>query len=164
MCLIRLEMDGRSERSLLWTTIASHKLHASEYDTIVSINKLANKTIFHGDFFSATWQTKFTTSKSKILRFPRYRHICPRAPGKCACNAVPRFRHSLVTGTLFRCPKNVPVTSIYCIVQFFLGLKSSGSELFIQVRVTCICTDTVVVYNVAGRCIVYIFSIPYYIV
>ena len=34
----------------------------------------------------------------KILRFPRYRHICLRAPGKCACNATnalqtqPRYR------------------------------------------------------------------------
>ena len=62
--------------------------------------QLANKTIFHGGFFSATWQTKFTTSESKILRFPRYRHICPRAPGKCACNEItsfqtqPRYRHT----------------------------------------------------------------------
>ena len=41
-----------------------------------------------------------TTSESKILRFPRYRHICLRAPGKCACNAInafqtqPRYRHT----------------------------------------------------------------------
>ena len=83
-------MDGRSERSLPWTTIASHKLHASTYDTIVSIHvQLAIKTIFQGDFFSTTWQTNFTTSESKILKFPRYRHICLRAPDKCAYNAIP---------------------------------------------------------------------------
>ena len=32
--LIFLEMDGRSKRPLPWGTIASYKLHASEYETI----------------------------------------------------------------------------------------------------------------------------------
>ena len=39
------------------------------------------------------------------------------APGPLAnvpVTRIPRFRHNLVTGTLFRCPKSVPVTSIYC--------------------------------------------------
>ena len=80
----------------------------------VSTLQLANKTIFHGDFFSPTWQTKITDSESKILRFPRYRHICYRAPGKCACIACTRYRHNHDTGTLFRCPRCVPVSSIYC--------------------------------------------------
>ena len=39
-------MDGRSERSLTWKTIASRKLHASAYDAIVSIH-----APIHGDFF-----------------------------------------------------------------------------------------------------------------
>ena len=69
--------------------------------------QLANKTIFHGEFFSPTWQTKITNSESKILRFPRYRHIF-------ACIASSRYRLSHDTGTLFRCPKCVPVSSIYC--------------------------------------------------
>ena len=47
-----------------------------------------NKTIFHGDYFSATWRMKFTNSGSKNLNFTRYRHICLRAPGKCSCNAI----------------------------------------------------------------------------
>ena len=40
------------------------------------------------------------------------------APGPLANRSVmrlPRFGHNLVTDTLFRCPKSVPVTSIYCI-------------------------------------------------
>ena len=40
------------------------------------------------------------------------------APGPLAnvpVTRLPRFRHNLVTGTLTRCPKSVPVTSIYCI-------------------------------------------------
>ena len=51
-------------------------------------------------FFSVTWQTNFTTSERFFLRFPRYRHICLRAPDKCACNAIPalqaqtRYRHT----------------------------------------------------------------------
>ena len=59
-----------------------------------------NETIFHGDFFPTTWQTKFKSSGVKIMRFPRYRHICLKAPGKCACNAInalltlPRYRHT----------------------------------------------------------------------
>ena len=36
-------MDGQSEQSLPWTTIASHKLHASENDTIVSIQAPISK-------------------------------------------------------------------------------------------------------------------------
>ena len=47
------------------------------------------------------------------LSFPRYRHICLRAPGKCACNAITRYRHNHVTGIHFRCPKSGPVTSSY---------------------------------------------------
>ena len=45
----------RSERSLLWTTIACHKLHASAYDTIVSIHTPISKqdniswTLFFSD-------------------------------------------------------------------------------------------------------------------
>ena len=40
------------------------------------------------------------------------------APGPLAnvpITRIPRSRHNLVTGTLFRCPKSVPVTSIYCV-------------------------------------------------
>ena len=166
MCLICLEMDGWGKQPLLWRTTASHKIHASEYETIhckyshsnrqirqqvlallkatarmpesilfdkkdkiisshhdkslrsfrcasyalkwmgevndhyfgrpkyltnyVQVNmiplqvftlQLANKTIYHGDIFLATWQKKFTNSKSKILNFPRYGHICLRVPG-----------------------------------------------------------------------------------
>ena len=70
--------------------------------------QMENKTIFHGHFFSATWQTKFTTSKSTIVWFPRYRHICLRAPGK-ACNAInalqtqPRYRHTFSVSQEWAC-------------------------------------------------------------
>ena len=33
----------------------------------------------------------------------------------CACIASSRYRHNHVTGTLFRCPKCVRVSNIYCI-------------------------------------------------
>ena len=47
MCLICLEMDGQSEQSLPWTTIASHKIHASEYDTIYCKYSHPNRPITH---------------------------------------------------------------------------------------------------------------------
>ena len=40
------------------------------------------------NFFLTTWQTKFTSSGVKNLRFHWYRHICLRASGKRACNAI----------------------------------------------------------------------------
>ena len=41
--LMCLEMDGRSKRPLPWTAIASHKLHTSKNDTIVSIHAPISK-------------------------------------------------------------------------------------------------------------------------
>ena len=40
-------MDGQSEQSLPWTTIASHKIHASEYDTIYCKYSHPNRPITH---------------------------------------------------------------------------------------------------------------------
>ena len=60
----------------------------------------ADKTIFHGDFFPATRQMKFTKCESKTLNFPRYRDICLKAPSKCVSNAInalqaqPRYRQT----------------------------------------------------------------------
>ena len=62
--------------------------------------KSSNETKLHGENFPVTRQTKFTNSGSKLLSFPRYRHICLRAPSKCACIALssirthPRYRHT----------------------------------------------------------------------
>ena len=61
----------------------------------------ANKAIFRGDFFSATRLTKFTNSESKIWVFPRYKHICLRAPGKYACNAMSMLQTQPRYGYMF---------------------------------------------------------------
>ena len=42
MSLMCLEMEGQIQRQLPWTAIASHKMHASEYDTIISIHDPAS--------------------------------------------------------------------------------------------------------------------------
>ena len=68
---------------------------------------------------------EITDSESKILRFPRYRHICHRAPGKCACIAYVRYRHNHDTGTLSRCPKCMPVSNIYC-------TRKRGNEVMLK--------------------------------
>ena len=45
MNLICLEMNGRSKRPSLWTAITSHKLHASEYETIYCKYSHSNQQI-----------------------------------------------------------------------------------------------------------------------
>ena len=45
MNFICLEMDGRSKRPLLWTAIASLKLHAIEYETIYCKYSHSNQQI-----------------------------------------------------------------------------------------------------------------------
>ena len=82
--------------------------------------QLANKTIFHGGFFSATWETNFTTSERKIFRFPRYRHICL----KCACNAIPalqtqsRYRHTFSVSQECACNKYLLYLLLSCHCYF----------------------------------------------
>ena len=50
----------------------------------------------------------------------------------------PRYRLNHVTGTLFRCPKSVPVTSIYCMCyvnqysKTRMGLHVSGNKAFVM--------------------------------
>ena len=73
----------------------------------------ANKTIRNGDFFSATWQTKFTNSEIFFLSFPRYRHICLME--NVPVTQCPRYRPSQVIGIRFQWTNGVPVTCIYCV-------------------------------------------------
>ena len=47
-----------------------------------------NISIFLGEKKSTSWLTKFTNSESTIFSFPRYRHICLRAPSNDAYNAI----------------------------------------------------------------------------
>ena len=91
--LLCLEMDGRSTWPLPWIAIASHKLYASEYATIVSMYT-TNNTIFHGERFSA----KLTNSQRKMFNFPRWWTRC---------------WHNRVIGTRFPWTKGMPITSIY---------------------------------------------------
>ena len=50
------------------------------------------------------------------MRFPRYKHIC-------SCIAIIRCRLSHDTGILFRCPKCVPVSGIYC-TKYMMRMQS----------------------------------------
>ena len=52
---------------------------------------------------------------------------------------------------------SVPITSIYYIVEFFLGFKLTG--LF-YVWATCLCPGTVVDVTVSSRCIECIRHLP----
>ena len=45
----------------------------------------------------------------------------PRPLANVPVTRLPRFGHNLVTGTLFWCPKSVPVTSIYCTINTRYG-------------------------------------------
>ena len=139
MCLTCLEMDGRSKRPLPWTTIASHKLLASEYDTIYCKYSCSNYKIIFIDsgFFSVTWQTKFTTSESKILRFPSYRQICLRVLANVPVTRLTRYIHRYVTGTRFRCTKSVSVTSTYCIQILFSALQGMLGNSLSEVHPQC---------------------------
>ena len=55
----------------------------------------------------------------KILRFPRYKHICLRAPGKCACNAIntlqkqPCYTYTFSVYQRCACNKYLLYTLIY---------------------------------------------------
>ena len=63
--------------------------------------QLVNKTIFHGDFFSPTWQTKITNSESNFGIPSIQAHMCLYR--EFAFQAQSQYRHTFSVSQVCAC-------------------------------------------------------------